>query len=255
MARSSAFHSLFFSSIVLLVLGLAACAAELEEPVAGASAEISGGAFEPGYDGVVSVLNRTLGGLCTGTLIAPRVVLTAKHCVQEEGATAPALPSAFSIGVGSSALRPTASYRVITVRTTPGSYTEGLRGLTGIDIAVLTLERAVAGVEPYAIRRDRASDASGDIVAVVGFGQIPAGDAGTKYRGSTRITGFAGDVIYSAAAICQGDSGGPMFDSMARVIGVASFGTGACGRGYNGHNTISFTESHEMIDAAIEESI
>ena len=238
----------------MLVATLPACAADLDEPVGASAAGISDGVYEPGYDGVVSVLNSALGGLCTGTLIAPRVVLTAKHCVQEQGATEPAPPSAFSIGIGPSAQRPMASYRVITVRTTPGSYREGLRGLTGIDIAVLTLETAVFGVEPLPIRRDRATDATGDPVIVVGYGQIPTGDAGTKYRGSTTISYFAGDVIYSAAAICQGDSGGPMFDPMGRVIGVASFGNGACGSGYNGHNTISFPMSIAMIDAAIEEA-
>jgi V8-like Glu-specific endopeptidase len=253
MTRRTASPSLALA--LIFIAGLAACATEVGEPFAGTSAEIAGGTYEPGYDGVVSVLNSALGGLCTGTLIAPRVVLTAKHCVQESGPVAPADPSAFSVGIGPSALRPTASYRVITVRTTPGSYTESLSGLTGIDIAVLTLERAVAGVTPYEIRRDRPSDARGQTVTVVGYGQIPSGAAGTKYRGTTAVTGLAGDVIYSGSAICQGDSGGPMFDSLGRVFGVASFGNGACGSGYNGHNTVSFAASLELIDAALAEAI
>jgi len=254
MARFSAFQTLVLVCLALAA-GAPACAAEVGDQVGATSAEIADGVYEPGYDGVVSVLNRTLGGLCTGTLIAPRVVLTAKHCVQEEGASAPASPDAFSIGIGPSALRPTASYRVVTVRTTPGTYSEGLRGLTGIDIAVLTLERAVFGVEPYPIHRARLTrpEWDGAPVVVVGFGQIPAGDAGTKYRGSTETSGLGGDVIYSLAAICQGDSGGPMFNEAGEVIGVASFGNGACGTGYNGHNTISFALSIEMIDAALEE--
>ena len=255
MTRGAASQSSFVLGVVVLAAGLSACAAELDEPVAGSPAEIAGGTFEPGYDGVVSVLNSALGGLCSGTLIAPRVVLTAKHCVQEAGPVAPAGPEAFSVGIGSSALRPAASYRVITVRTTPGSYRDNLSDLMGVDIAVLTLERAVAGVEPYPIRRDRPSDVRDQLVTVVGFGQIPSGGVGSKYRGTTTVTGLAGDVIYSGSAICQGDSGGPMFDSMGRVIGVASFGNGACGSGYNGHNTVSFAGSLAMIDAAVAESV
>ena len=42
-----------------------------------------------GDPAVVLVYNTRRGGLCTGSLIGPRLVLTAKHCIQEADAAGP----------------------------------------------------------------------------------------------------------------------------------------------------------------------
>src|SRR5262245_13615635 len=60
------------------VVVLAACSAKKEERAASSSAAIQGGALSPSTKYAVAVVGR---GLCSGTLIAPNLVLTARHCV------------------------------------------------------------------------------------------------------------------------------------------------------------------------------
>lgn len=65
------------------VLVLAACAAPgAREEVARQSQPIQGGATESGSTFAVAILSN--GGICSGTLIAPNLVLTARHCVASD---------------------------------------------------------------------------------------------------------------------------------------------------------------------------
>ena len=66
------------SLLTLLALGCAA-----GDPVFdGSSQPIVDGELESGYPEVVFLYNIS-GAACTATIISPRVVLTAKHCVQD----------------------------------------------------------------------------------------------------------------------------------------------------------------------------
>src|SRR5687768_10207874 len=138
-------------SVVLaaLAVGCLADAPREPTPVAGHRVEwIVDGTAERGENAVVVVYN-TIGALCTGSLIAPRVVMTAKHCVQAPEATGPYSPSAFVIGIGASVRSLSRQYRVSDVWTTPGVWTNrrGLGGaVVGVDIGLLTLTEAVEGV-------------------------------------------------------------------------------------------------------------
>lgn len=222
-------------------------------PVAGRVEWIVGGTVENGEPATVAVVN-VRGGLCSGSLIATRVVLTAKHCVQQAGADAPDPPSYFRVRTGSNVWRPSAEYTVSDVRTTPGRYTSGRGGLggalVGVDVAVLTLTRGITAFEPYDIRREPPNELSGDPAIVIGFGQTPSGDTGTKYKGETVVNGVTSSVIYTPASTCQGDSGGPIIDPETyQVFGVTSFGSGGCGSGYAGFNRIDLFL--DMIDEAI----
>lgn len=196
---------------------------------------------------VVAVLNRF--GLCTGTLIAPRVVLTARHCVQLEGSSGPSLPSTFTIGIGDNIRGLSQTFRASDVVTTDGPYRR-INDIIGKDIALITLSTQ-PDITPIPVERESARP--GQMMRAVGYGQRPDGNAGLKYRTTTRVSFMDGGVIYSPPTICEGDSGGPMLTLDETVVGVASFGNAsACGSGQNGHNRVDIYL--DMIDEAIRAS-
>ena len=214
-------------------------------PPASIQAPIVDGTRELGEPAVVTV--QTFGGfgLCTGTLITPSVVLTAKHCVQGAGADGPYPVSTFTIGVGDR-VGATENHRVRYVETTPGVYesdrTLGLRGaIFGIDVAVLVLREPITDIEPIPVRRDRPDDMIGQTFTAIGFGNRPDGNAGLKYKGDGVLTSIGESILYTQEVISSGDSGGPMIQEAPerQVIGVASFGQAdSCPSLQDGYNAL-----------------
>ncbi|MGE0784548.1 MAG: serine protease [Sandaracinaceae bacterium] len=243
----------FASALLLAALTLAAC----EPPEGFRRDPIVDGTFEPNEDAVVLVTVFGAAALCTGTLIAPDVVLTAKHCVQGPDADAPYPASVFTIGVGSQ-LGNTRNYRVRYVDTTPGVYSQspstGLSGaIFGVDVGVLITRTPVEGVTPIPVRRDRPDDMLGQTFTAIGFGQRPGANAGLKYRGSGTLDSLTPQgILLTSMVICSGDSGGPMIQETPtrQVIGVASFGqAGACPSAQDGYNALY--HQLDVIDRAL----
>jgi len=260
-------HALFFRlGSFLLLLPIAACLSA-DPGVAPQRAAIAGGTPEPGEPAVVGV--KLVGGVasCTGTLISPHVVLTAKHCVQLSGADAPVPPGLLSISLGSSLFGGT-DYRVRRVDTTPGRFnaTGGLSGaLVGIDVAVMTIRPDASGnlpdVTPMAIFRGNPEDVTGQDVTFVGYGERPDGSSGDKYTKVGHVDSVRGGNLFSSGNICSGDSGGPMIWEDApggrAVVGVASYGSATA----SGPSCPSVLDAHNvlqpflgMIDAALYEA-
>lgn len=170
---------------------------------------------------------------CTAVLVAPTVLLTAAHCVDE-----PNHPDhIYGVFTGDDAapygtlaqiephLRPVAS-----VHAHPG-YRTNVPFFA--DIAAVVLAAPIADVTPSPIQRDPI-DASiaGKPATIVGYGQIVYDEYNsTRYEAETVVVGIDDDTVIvgdSERRACLGDSGGPAFVDGV-LIGVDSYGPTGCG--------------------------
>jgi V8-like Glu-specific endopeptidase len=241
------------AAALLAPLALASCALPTSDldpgDVGRGDTAIVNGTLERGHPEVVYLFRVDTFSRCTASIIAPRVVLTAHHCI--DGAQ----PSSVKLFVGSSDDSLTAEYNVSEIRPVPNA---GVGDLEGNDVALLVLS-VPARETPIQIARTSPTPLIAGDVTAIGYGRTPSGQVGTKYTTSATVQAVQAGYIVVEPAVCQGDSGGPAIGPDGLVYGVASFITSpdgmtepVCGTAIGWYNGIF--EHIDFIDAVLEET-
>ncbi len=193
----------------------------------------------------------TRGASCSGTLVAPDLVLTAAHCVGPAGNYAVAL-----VGSGTPRLIP--ALRIATHPRFDGDQFRTRRPTP--DLALMKLSEVLpASFHPAPLSTDPALPARGTEFLIAGYGMD--GDSAEKSAGTLRSVslpsiGTTGGIMVrlapfmGLAGACTGDSGGPAFlgQTLAGVVGWATGPAGA--RGCGGVTGVTLVGLHrDWIDA------
>src|SRR5712664_450939 len=178
------------------------------------------------------------GNFCTGALIAPRLVLTAAHCVQ---------PGAIYKIVEYGGDRQPQLQDVKSVAIHPGFNMQAITAhRASADVALLQLEAQPKGKDPSMLGVPQVPIVVGSRFTIAGIGVTIRGEG--KSGGTIRVAGLVaagrpgslqirlvdpvGQGARDGLRACTGDSGGPVFEDRQDgpvIVGVISWSTGPNG--------------------------
>lgn len=217
---------------------------------------IVGGQVDATDHAVVGILIQNQ-ALCSGTLIAPNLVLTARHCVADVStgeAPIDCTQSMFSAAYGASSFVMSSTADLTgnvpqnTIFHVSSVHVPDDARFCGNDVALLTLTANVASgvATPIAPRINQLPQDNEDYTAI-GYGLTDPNDtqgttAGVRHIANGLSVGCVGaleclgsratdDEWAANSAVCHGDSGGPALDDNGLVMGVASRADQTCAFG------------------------
>ena len=240
-------------SSAILIVATAGCAdtdtapnADDEQRVGETSQAIKGGTRDSSTKAIVGIRSKHPdggSGLCSGTLIAPNLVLTARHCVSEVSADPGTSCSDANFGADYSNVRVTTE-----TETSGASYIQAAEvhrpsgdSFCGRDIALIRLKETIPAstaqpIPPrlkFPVVRDESYDA-------VGYGRDgdDASSSGIRRRAddrkvlcigtNCRVTRITKKEFVGDGPACSGDSGSGALADDGTVIGVTSRAGSGC---------------------------
>lgn len=242
------------ATVVLLSAAAIACGTPdagggFDDSVGRQASAIQGGQLDTRTSDTFAVGVATkFGGMCSGTLIAPNLVLTARHCVVPTGTTeAVTCADKFPASIDASDLYVTTDsnlYRAKNFFAAAEIITPENDSFCGNDIALVILDKSIPATVAKPVTpavQFRLSDASrvGDKITAIGFGVTGPSNADSgqrRIRENIAVTCVPGDSRYACedaltididdsaefvteGGVCSGDSGSGAFEQKSYTLG------------------------------------